>query len=145
MSALFENLSYESQCPSNIWPECSKCCVVMLRSSCLYNTWSLNFVMKHPYTPKQSIRAIIARTYITRIIDDSLPHAFALRTLKTSTRCAHMAYKFAPMELNKMPTSHRSLPVPTGSHSSTRSDSIHLDINFEWPLRKNKMQQFLCF
>ena len=38
-----------------------------------------------------SRKCSVARTYITRIIEDSLPHAFASRTLKTSTRCAHMA------------------------------------------------------
>ena len=59
MSTLFENLSYEPQCTSSIWTECSKWCVVMLRFACLYNTWAETFVMKHPCTPKQSIRAII--------------------------------------------------------------------------------------
>ena len=72
-----------------------------------------------------SRKCSVARTYITRIIEDSLPHAFATRTLKTSTRCAHMAL-FRQMELNKMRTSHRSLPAtPTRSHPPTRSDSTY--------------------
>ena len=49
MSVLFENLSYESQCTSSLWTKCRKCCVVMLRFPCLYNTWALNFVMKHQF------------------------------------------------------------------------------------------------
>ena len=36
-------------------------------------------------------KCAVAHTYITRIIEDSLPNAFAWRTLKTSTCCAHMA------------------------------------------------------
>ena len=38
MSALFENLLYESQYTSSIRTQCSKWCLVMLRFPCLYNT-----------------------------------------------------------------------------------------------------------
>ena len=78
-----------------VFEQSVECCVVMFRFPCLYNTWALNFVMKVLYTPVRqdqsaSRKCSVARTYITRIIEDSLPHAFASRTLKTSTRCAHM-------------------------------------------------------
>ena len=54
MSALFENVSYESQCTGSIWTECSEYCVVMLRFPCLYNIWALNFVMELPRAPGEN-------------------------------------------------------------------------------------------
>ena len=130
--------------PKVFWTECSKCCVVMLRFPFLYNTWTLSFVKKHPYTQKQSIWGIIgcvSQLGRTKAWAESVPlHALTSHPLskthfhtplhRAHWRRAHVArkwpYKFAPMELNKMRTSHRSLPeAPTGSHSSTRSSSTH--------------------
>ena len=74
----FWKLSYESQCTSSIWTECSKCCVVMLRFPCLCNTWALNFVMKYPCIPNQSIRAIIGGVHqlsMTKAWAESVPLA----------------------------------------------------------------------
>ena len=133
-----------NECTASIWTECSKYCVVMSRFPCLYNIWALNFVMNHPYTKKQSIRAILGgvnQLGRTKARAESVPlHALTSHALsrthfhtplhRAHWRRAHVArtwpYKFAQMELNKMRTSHRSLPeAPTGSHSSTRSDSTH--------------------
>ena len=139
----FWKLSYESQCTSSIWTERSKCCVVMLRFPCWYNTWALNFVMEHPYTPKQFIRAIIGgvqqlgRTkargesvQFHALTSDALSrthfHAPLHRARWRRANVLRTWPDFAQRELNKMRTLHCSLPAaPTGAHSSTRSDSTH--------------------
>ena len=56
-----------------------------------------------------SRKCTVARTEITRIIEDSLLHAFASRKLKTSTRFAHMTLQICSNRAQKIRTSRCSL------------------------------------
>ena len=88
-----------------------QCMITALCNERFIHTNAVNLNQSWRRTPvrqdqKASRKCSFAHTYITLII-------------------AHMAYKFAPMELNKMQISHRSLQKPlTTSHFSTRSEPI---------------------
>ena len=113
MSALFENLSYESQCTSSIWTERSKWRVVMLRFPCLYNTWAHQISQ---FEVRQKLGRTKARAETLHALTS---HALSRTHFHTSLHRAHWRrarvartwpYKFAQMEPNKMGTSRRWLP-----------------------------------
>ena len=67
-------------------------------------------------------KCAVAHTYITRIIEDSLLHAFASRTLKTSTRCAHTALQICSNGAQQN-ASFTSL-APSSAHRISRLNKI---------------------
>ena len=77
---------------------------------------------------RASRKCAVARTYITRIIEDSLPHAFASRTLKTSTRFAHTTLQICSNEAQQ--NANFTPLAPSSAHRDRNAISFLNKIRF---------------